>query len=163
MLPFEHLVHRQISRNGILFFSHHTWFFMSFSLVQNNWLVAISLSSGSLLCTCLNHDDVIFTFVSYELILIWVAWKCFFADAAYCDGQESIYRGIQRFMGGKGRQRTIFHSLVKTCFVLHLIRFFFISGLLRLHCYRLLWGRRHVRISWRLKSFQIVFLQTFSP
>lgn len=76
MLPFEHLVHRQISRNGILFFSHHTWFFMSFSLVQNNWLVAISLSSGSLLCTCLNHDDVIFTFVSYELILIWVAWKC---------------------------------------------------------------------------------------
>lgn len=25
------------------------------------------------------------------------------ADATYCDGQESIYRGVQRFMGGEGR------------------------------------------------------------
>ena len=41
----------------------------------------------------------------------------------------------------------------KSFVVMHLIHFFFISGLLCLHCYRLLWGRRHVRISWRLNIF----------
>lgn len=51
------------------------------------------------------------------------------ADAAYCNSQESIYCGVQRFLGGKGRQKgklkllngTILHGLVKTfsCFASH--------------------------------------------
>jgi len=30
---------------------------------------------------------------------------CPSGDAAYCDSQESIYRGVQRFVGEKGSQR----------------------------------------------------------
>jgi len=51
------------------------------------------------------------------------------ADAAYCDSQESIYRGVQRFVGEKGSQRVktkllngnILHGLVKIfcCYAPH--------------------------------------------
>ena len=138
---------------GCLFFT--TWILMLFSLVQNNCLLLDKLP-----CSCLHHDDVMFILASHELIWYELCGNVL-ADAAYCDSQESIYRGVQRFMGGKGRQRVqtkllngnILQVWWKSFVVMHLIHFFFISGLLCLHCYRLLWGRRHVRISWRLNIF----------
>jgi len=60
-----------------------------------------------------SEPDLFFFFFADDVMFI-------LADAAYCDSQESIYRGVQWFMGGK--------------------------GLLCLHYYRLLWGKRHVRI-----------------
>ena len=150
------------------FYLIHAWSFGSYAGFQEIWCLFFTTSLlmsffwyellDKLICPCLHHDDVMFILVSHELIWYELCGNVL-ADAAYCDSQESIYRGVQRFMGGKGRQRVqtkllngnILQVWWKSFVVMHLIHFFFISGLLRLHCYRLLWGRRHVRMPWEVK------------
>jgi len=120
------------------FYLIHAWSFGSYAGFQEIWCLFFTTSLlmsffwyellDKLICPCLHHDDVMFILVSHELIWYELCGNVL-ADAAYCDSQESIYRGVQRFVGEKGSQRVktkllngnILHGLVKIfcCYAPH--------------------------------------------